>query len=1564
MRHFLNSVFLAVSLVMLGEATADVVDDLGVSERELAKGLRFTGFDRTGALFRGLIGLPISDEHAAAIAAELAKIPSDALSRFHESRGDFAKALDAGSLGPLDRARLSLRAGRPDEARAALRADAIRQWSELLNPESSLLAACRPLEDAQAWDELREFLRLLSESLTSPAWRVALWAEELDVAWHLDRVPALLAETAGEPLRLAIFHHRLGNQAERDRLAAGLLENAAPARVAELLGLLRNSPLVRQAALKLWQHEDLRPEDRVALLAQLLLLPPSENVEEALRSWLAQGGDAAPLAELIWQRWSAVQVDTPQRTAVLAILHQRLPADPRFQFLLGRQLLKSDPAQAAELFEKVAALPLTAAPQAKPLPWRWTDLRNIPSETCGELPCLAICGLGLLDRQDRIRAVLDGQAGWAQLPAVDQARYLAIGGMDFALVKVVLGADFSKPGNDGLASWLKAALDERLKSRVLPLAVATEIAAKMDVLAAGSAENGIQVIAADAAGLLEVLGGTAVEVGALKECVQRLVTVIGKRDPQEADILTEKLRGVAASQPRLKEFFPAGDKPGIPANGDDDFLKGAQAAAWLGRCAPPQIRRLAQVVERMRFSPARFHGRLGGPTPGEPLNLDLLDRWAENFRWDVLGAPRPDRPVRPGDQAILQSLMRHFGAGNPRRLPLEILIAKELLACNDATLKAEAQANLAELLAGKKEARGTEAFRYVSLLYAKASEDELRKVLAELKSQPPAAQENFVQRLRLSEIQDRGGLELARRELGLATPPPSQPAAAKPDEDVVKLRDLERRNLTATPEAIELAKRLLDKVALRAIDSMEQSPDYSASRVLETTGNLDAWLKDAREKMRQAGIPEVEVLRRLQKIDQRQANRGNSRSRAYDREILALDPTDATAAAQLVGVAAAEGNRDLLLTCIRAMGAEGLSRLSQKDILGTFGKEDATAVLAIIREQKLGGRPPGTDAVEKLHLYFLAADPGLAVEFRAWLATRGEALPAVSRHRLAGQLLDAGRQDEAVEVIARAFVTPPEYPGFPYQFPPKPGTNSTRVYGGIDLGGLEPDLVFLRERNLFGALIARIEALGTGDPQTMATFRMAATPDVATFERHVAPILGDLEKFSRASIIQRWIEFFEKQPATAPLVLRLLEERAKGWEGEEFQLLPSLIQRAADLPGGTRVMAAQWTLLTKAAAGLDDPAKKDTATRSMVPLLRAMLGSADDDTWRSYWTWRETVAAQLGQLDYLPLDVAPTGFIDPARLRQVLPRVLKEAGAKLPAAKAISWAVAAVATNDKQLLEDTKALLPAECHDAADVCDLGLGDPMAVSPVLGATPETNGETLLWWNFVAFAPVDRESGGSDLPRCPFSALDGKFDLQLTAGNQPGHQVIVSKLSAVAAAGHVRLKLAPHQRYVAMVATEPVTGVLRWTRVIDVQSGCGLPLPMSDDQLAARGFERLAWNGPGGLPAWKIRFSGRDRVDLLERPWQGAGPFTLGAWVSGDGKLELRCLDAAGRSLQSLELIAWDSPIPVWQFRSIRVPEKAKIPEGTVRLVLSASVHGFNDGPRDFAISNVRMAGSAK
>ncbi len=99
-----------------------------------------------------------------------------------------------------------------------------------------------------------------------------------------------------------------------------------------------------------------------------------------------------------------------------------------------------------------------------------------------------------------------------------------------------------------------------------------------------------------------------------------------------------------------------------------------------------------------------------------------------------------------------------------------------------------------------------------------------------------------------------------------------------------------------------------------------------------------------------------------------------------------------------------------------------------------------------------------------------------------------------------------------------------------------------------------------------------------------------------------------------------------------------------------FQRLPSIIQVAATLPGGARVIAAQWAVLAKAAAGLDNPEKKEAATRSMVPLLLPMLGSADDATWRDYWAWRETVPAQLGQLSYLPLDLAPSGFIDPTRL--------------------------------------------------------------------------------------------------------------------------------------------------------------------------------------------------------------------------------------------------------------------------------------------------------------------------
>lgn len=241
-----------------------------------------------------MVGLEISDERLKVIEEELRERRDAGLGGFLESRGRFDEALEWGRMSLLDRVRLLSRAGRRDEALAALAGDEFGKLAEWVQPATVLQAACRPLEDAEAWDELDKFLGILSERLESPMWRAAIWGEELDVAYHLDGVEKLLEEAAGEPLRLVVFHHRLGNGGERDRLIAELLEGATPARVADLLGMMWGSERVLAHAHELWAKEALGPEGRVALLDRFLVTG-GMDFDVILLKWLEIGGNAALL---------------------------------------------------------------------------------------------------------------------------------------------------------------------------------------------------------------------------------------------------------------------------------------------------------------------------------------------------------------------------------------------------------------------------------------------------------------------------------------------------------------------------------------------------------------------------------------------------------------------------------------------------------------------------------------------------------------------------------------------------------------------------------------------------------------------------------------------------------------------------------------------------------------------------------------------------------------------------------------------------------------------------------------------------------------------------------------------------------------------------------------------------------------------------------------------------------------------------------------------------------------------------------------------------------------------
>ena len=1546
--------------VLISAASADLLDDGGVHPVAFASIYRFRDQDMPGQGYPSLAGVPISEAHAAEISAELSRLSGPALAAFLESRGDFSKALEIEDLNPLDRVRLLLRAGRSGEAGAVMDGEDFRKLTS--SNRIGIAEACRPLEDAGAWDELDAFLRLLSGRLDSPEWRAAIWSEELDIAWHLDRLQPLLAASADSPLRLAFFHQQLGNQQEQDRLIAGLLETAGAGQVIELLTLFRSSAAVRQAGLGLWKRKDLSTDERLALFNDFGRNPGTGDFEDAFRAWLPEG-DALPLKEAIVRLWSVPQTYAQRRAPVLEALIRRHPDEPWFQLLLAREIMRPDPARATELLTRIVVLPLSPAPNGKPLDWESNPAWITGGPAENDLPMLALDGLGRLERQDLALPLLERHPEWPGLSARDQARYLMAARMDFPLMRRMMEADYQNPANDTLPSLLVPYFNARSTGHRVPQELVTWIVENFDRFMAGSPTKNPEQVTRDASEMFSYSGlfsreDVGIDLEVLKKSVARLEAMIATRDRAQAGKPSASLRSTAAN-PRLKNLFPA----------EKAQASSPRAADAIRQTIPNAMKAMTaiQLVGQPEILRIRPHwagipngygdGGHNSGMSGIPL-LDLLRGGAEALFSRRLNLPSKDDKE---SQAMLCSLLRGLAADDPRRLRVEVLIARNMVDCGDETLKAQALRNVAELIAGDREKRGNELFRFVALVQQGADDNQLRKVLAEVKIQPPSVRDRFLASISPGIGLSRNALALARTEVRGTEPEPT-PAHSPPenDADLEKLAELRGRNLGATPEAVALAERTLDKALMEEPNQLSERANGLPVSVLEATGTLDAWLAGASEKLTAAGLSKVEIQRRLLQLDADRSDDARAHLIRRATEILKLDPTDTDSARLLVNEGASKASRELLLSCVRALKIGGLIGLSLGDAQLLFGKSDAAEVLSLIRSWN----PGSADFLPDIHRYFLDADPKLAAEFRGWLGERGDT-PKSGWRKIAEQLLQAGEVDEAADILARTFVTSPAYPGFPHQFPPRKSTPVANT-GNSDLSSLKNDLEFLRNWNVLSAVVARMEALGGVDPLALATFQMAARPDAATFERVTLPAIANLRDTERAGVIQGWINILKMQPGTSTVVLRLLGEQARSAQSASNH--GNVIKAASQFDGSAQLIAEQWSRL-ETSLEKSPPQEKESVRRIMRSVAPEMLIAAADGTWKRYWKFREADPMPLEKFSFLPDSGLPSFIglpldsVSPSRLRPPLARLLDDSKDRLPARYAETFSQVAVTTGDKELIKRVRAALPPENPFAAEFCDLALGKTAAISPSLGAVADENGKTLLWWDFVRIPPSE-EIVELRIPWNPFPALDGKCEVTITAGTLPDRQEVIWKKTAAPAAGHVRLKLAADQHFVAMSVTDPRSGIVRWTTPIDLRQWRGQPI--SPEVLQRKGFKPLKQAGPGGLPAWKIRLSGSlERVDLLDVPWTGSERVDLGGWIGGEGKMMLRCLNTEGGEIAVLELatrrlLTKDSWLTDWEFHTLSTSDsKVRIPIGTARLMLSASASGLGNGPPDLAISNFRM-----
>lgn len=1516
-----------------GAAAGDVLDEMGVDAGLVGRVLLFPLFDPPYEVRSKVLGLPFSAEHEAKIAAELAKGLPAQLRNFQEQRGHFKAALKESNEGSLDQVRLLVRLGWQEEAKA----EAKKVDFEKAMGTFQLQYVCRPLEDSEDWSKLAEFLKVIGGGSDSATWQREVWREELDVAWHRGRLDEILRDAAGDPLRLAVFHECLGNRELADRLAAELLKDAPPVGVMRLGEFLPASEEVRAACLALGKRADLAVELRPEWVRVMWRMGARTTALEAVGDWVKKGGDAQPLVDVLWRE--RLESPSDSRRAI-EDLHELLPDDLRVGFLWAKDSWKTHPAQALEVFRKLAALPVISSPKGKAqdVPSSLDFLSSPPGD---DLPLLGMLGLGELDRQDVVAGIVAGQAGWGALTTVDRLRYLAAGKMDREFVAELLSVEFSQAENADLADWLTTVLWRRMETRDFPKDVAEAIVGKFAELAAGGNYKPAKVIASQAAGLVRLMGSEDVAAELWMGGRARLRRTFVERHPDEVKMLDAALSQAAAEKPRVAGIFLVPE--GETAHGDMPGEDLIELGNLLRMFYPPKIRRVGYSRERDRFLPP------GGFRDQGKLPVDLLDRWSDSF-----GALRQFLGSTPklteAQQKGFRAMMRCFPAGSSRRVFPEALVAAGLIDCGDAEMEKAAKDGTAALVAGEKEARGTEVFR----LFASEPKggpqvlnERFEKILNELESQPPMIRQVFLLRVREAAGRDRDVMERVSKAFPQDRRGP-RPAAPKLPEGV-ELLDFRK----PTPAAVAVALRVLGEAGIPTISA--DSPKYlsDAVAVLRATGEFEAWRGKEEEKLRLAGDRPVRLLRWLREFDKNAVPKVD-----YDRLIFAADPQERYTTQRVALSAASAKDLPTLLAALRAMGSDLSKTLASGEIMGPSGKAALPEFMEVVRSNRPKIDPNSQEALIQIHRHFLKLDPAQAAAFRDWLATD----PVVFFRNHAGiarQLIDAGRKDEAVETVVRALLLPETYPGFPQQFPPK-------IFESGRISFLKTTVELMKANGLFEQVAARLQPPAAVDPLLRATFQLAAHPDMDTLEREVLPITAALETYQRRTSLNGLVEICKAVQAPDEVRVRLLTELVERKEKpnsdylvQDFQTL----REAASQQGGGAVIAKLWPQIRAVAIDPNDR-NHNRILSDAQRLLGPMLMAADDATWRDYWSWRDALPERLmagttAVFPWRPL----SAFADPARLRQVLPRLLAEDQTK-SWAKPLGglWALAAVATQDPELIRMVRAKLLAEAGEDerwTKFCDLALGDFTAISPRFNVRMEDDGNARISWNLATLPSENPNSRTCDFPCLPVRTLDGKFNLRFSVMNEKDVKFCTSPAAAehfvdhAAVVGHISVKLAKGQQVVSMWATDRNTNQTQGYHRLDENEG-GLPFFTAiTDRL-----EEHADAGPAGMTAWRLRARPEHPIELFRQRWQGTN-VDLEGWTAMSGFLQMNCLDGAGKVLRTLSVKQHPPIQPVWRHFRERFFKEFSIPPETVQLVVVGWAEQDYDRGGDFAIADVRM-----
>ncbi len=1070
---------------------------------------------------------------------------------------------------------------------------------------------------------------------------------------------------------------------------------------------------------------------------------------------------------------------------------------------------------------------------------------------------------------------------------------------------------------------------------------------------------------------IDFLASEALPEQRLVETVNRLVATAAKRSPEaHRSVLSTlpetiwTLRGLEFSRPEITPMR----QPDIPLWWSCLAIF-APANPVCGECwsgsGPPLMHLVA--MNRMPFTPSQMPG----------VFALLNSPWEQNI------AASLDRyPSDPQAKAALAAKLRPlFDDTHPRATIYDLLVATGALPCPDPDIKALAERRLAVLTATPQTDPALAIYLFLQRLDHHEPLDQALAALQGLPTLSPSACKRLglsanyaMERLR----QIPGGFEAFMKQLGFIEPAkPQEPKAPEPLSPYDRFQLYAEAGTMDSPESIALAREVLFKF----VDSKRPKPEPEQNLAITTlvqTGKFAAFLADLKSRMAIAGSSELDVQRALYSVHLYTIIHSHGETLPYAKRIFELDPTDATAAREVLGAATREEDRLLVLKCL-----ETLCRQSRPLFCGALGYDRSRGPLHLFtgpqaRElaQALLQMPPlakpsimsdgnNTSSLLPLYQHMLEHDPDSLKPLMHWAG----ALSITNTRellQLAETFKSLQRLQDGVEILAEALFTPPPAAADePLRFPQP-------VLAVLPDSGV----LCLSELTRGGWLKPLLET-SAAFPQSPATdgvrlmIGLAADPQAATWDRLVPAFLTKQPLASRADTRLQLELVIGTLPDAAALRLHLANEtQTPATAPATLNSIAARLRLAAEAADNTP-LAPLWD----AANDLLAKAAEQDQLRFLAEAAAPVGKLAEDAVWTDFLTIihdHEGFAdAWLKGGHQKPFSTLP-----PQRqhdLAAVILSNLKPDDQGRHDLTDIFESLVAADPPDVDLLRKIRPWLentgrqgePAlRLTPKIQLLDLLCGDPSAVSPTVFASSEEKPSWRIEWSLAGYKG---NRTGFPFGRC-FPFLDGRFDLDILAGPEPDRLERVATIGKANCTGKLSMEMPDGVRYVSLLATQHNGGIVRWAHPVALEeSRDSTPVKLVPLALGQPGASVETRTIPAGGPFFledAISLSTKDdvTVELARLPWtEGPVPVVAG-WIlidSGEGALKLSYrtaenieIGATGFETNNSELVR----MPLWQHFKTQGKVMPPAETASISLVFQPS---SNKTLRSFRVSDVRV-----